>query len=215
MSSSAHQPSDLRQRLTDGDEAALAELFSRHRERLWQIVHFRLDQRLTGRIDPEDILQEAYLDAAKRIQHYRDDAPGSEFLWLRMVVTQTMIDVHRRHLGVQMRDSRREVSIHGKRFPRETSVSLASQLVGHLTSPSQAAMRVELCDQLTRAIAEMEPTDQEILALRHFEELTNHEVSEVLGIQANAASMRYVRALKRLQEVLSCFPGFSTEAPYA
>ena len=215
MSRTTHNSGDLQQRLLDGDEDALAELFSQHRERLWRIVHFRLDPRLTGRIDPEDILQEAYLDAAQRIRHYRDESPASGFLWLRLVVAQTMIDVHRRHLGVQMRDARREVSIHCKIFSQETSTSLASQLVGHLTSPSQAAMRAELSDQLAQAIAKMDAVDQEILALRHFEELTNHEVSETLGIQANAASMRYVRALKRLQEILSRFPQLAAEFPHA
>jgi RNA polymerase sigma-70 factor (ECF subfamily) len=215
MNHPARESSDLRQRLMDGEESALAELFSLHRERLWRMVHFRMDQRLVGRIDPEDILQEAYLDAAQRIQHYRDDTPASEFLWLRMVVAQTMIDAHRRHLGVQKRDPRREVSMHGKAFSPETSTSLVSQLMGHLTSPSQAAIRVELSDQLAEAMAEMDPVDQEVLALRHFEELNNHEVAELLGIQVNAASMRYVRALKRLQGILSRFPGFQAEVPHA
>jgi len=199
----------------DGEEDALAELFARHRERLWRMVHFRMDQRLAGRVDPEGILQEAYLAAAQRIPHYRDDSPASEFLWLRMIVTQTLVDVHRHHLGAQKRDARREIAIHGKMFPQETSVSLASQLVGHLTSPSQMAMRVELNNHLTQAIGEMDATDQEILALRHFEELTNHEVANILDIQVNAASMRYVRALKRLQEILSRFPGFQAEVPHA
>jgi RNA polymerase sigma-70 factor (ECF subfamily) len=215
MNHTTHEPNDLQQRLLEGDENALAGLFSRYRERLWRIVQFRLDRRLMGRIDAEDILQEAYLDAAQRIQHFRDDSPSSAFLWLRMVVTQTMIDVHRRHLGVQMRDASREVSIHGKLVAQGTSASLASQLIGHLTSPSQAAMRAELSTQLTEAVSEMDTMDQEILALRHFEELANHEVAEILGIQVNAASMRYVRALKRLQEILSRFPGFSAEIPHA
>lgn len=214
MDQTAHESSDLRQRLMDGEENALAELFSQHRARLWRIVQFRMDQRLAGRVDPEDILQEAYLAAAQRIRHYRDDAPASEFLWLRMIVTQTLVDVHRHHLGVQKRDARREVAIHGRMLPQETSVSLASQLVGHLTSPSQMAMRVELHDQLTQAIGEMDTIDQEILALRHFEELTNHEVAKILDIQVNAASMRYVRALKRLQEILSRFPGFQAEVAH-
>lgn len=215
MDPAADESSDLSRRLMNGEADALAELFSQHRERLWRLVHFRLDQRLTGRIDPEDILQEAYLAAAKRIRHYRDDSPASEFLWLRMIVSQTMIDVHRHHLGVLMRDARCEISIHGNMFPQATSMSMASQLVGHFTSPSKVAMRAELSEQLSEAIAEMDAMDQEILALRHYEELTNNEVATVLGIQVNAASMRYVRALKRLQEVFSRFPGLSTEVSYA
>jgi RNA polymerase sigma-70 factor (ECF subfamily) len=215
MSQTEYEPRDLRQRLLEGEADALAELFSQHRERLWRIVHFRMDQRLAGRVDPEDILQEAYLSAAQRIQHYRDDSPASEFLWLRMIVTQTMINVHRHHLGIQKRDARRDVSIHAKLFPQETSVSLASRLMGHVTSPSQVVMRDELHSQLTQVISEMDATDQEVLALRHFEELTNHEVAAILDIGVNAASMRYVRALKRLQEILSRFPEFSTEVPSA
>ena len=196
---------EINLRLSEGDERALAELYSQHRARLWQIVQFRIDRRLAGRVDPEDILQEAYLDAAARITHFRQESPGSAFLWLRMIVTQTMTDVHRRHLGVQKRDARRDVSIQGSMPPDQTTASLASLLVGHLTSPSQAAMRAELSDQLTEAIAQMEPLDQEILVLRHFEELTNQEVAESLNIHANAASMRYVRAIKRLTKILSNF----------
>ena len=215
MSDTAGETDDLHMRLTDGDPQALAELFSRHRERLWRIVHFRLDRRLAGRIDPEDILQEAYLDAAQRIQHYRDDSPASSFLWLRMIVTQTMIDLHRRHLGAQRRDARREVPVERCAFPQATSMSLASQLLGHLTSPSQAAMRAELSDQLEQVIAQMDPIDREVLALRHFEELTNSEVAQTLGIQVKAASIRYVRALKRLQQILSQLPGFRGDVSHA
>jgi RNA polymerase sigma-70 factor (ECF subfamily) len=215
MSNPAGGSDDLQQRLLEGDPQALADLFSRHRERLWRMVNFRLDRRLAGRVDPEDILQEAYLDAAQRILHYRDDSPASSFLWLRMIVTQTMIDLHRRHLGTQRRDARREISSDRCSFAQSTSTSLASQFLGHLTSPSQAAMRAELSGQLEQAIAQMDPIDQEVLALRHFEELTNGEVAEVLGIQVKAASIRYVRALKRLQEVLSQLPGFGTELSHA
>jgi RNA polymerase sigma-70 factor, ECF subfamily len=215
MSATAGEPDDLHLRLLDGDPQALAELFSCHRERLWRMVHFRLDQRLAGRIDPEDILQEAYLNAVQRIRHYRDDQPPSSFLWLRMIVTQTMIDLHRRHLGAQRRDARREVSVERCVFPQATSASLASQLLGHFTSPSQAAMRAEVSDQLEQVIAQMDPIDREILALRHFEELTNGEVAQVLGIQVKAASIRYVRALKRLQQILSQLPGFNGDLSHA
>ena len=193
---------DLQSRLFEGDTGALAELFSQNRERLWQIVRFRLDHRLAGRVDPDDILQEAYLAAAQRIVHYRDDSPISGFLWLRLIVNQTLIDVYRRNLDSQKRDARREVSIGGGFAPQQTTASIASLLVGHATSPSQAAMRMELNQELNQTISEMDPIDQEVLALRHFEELTNQEVSEILGIGVKAASMRYVRAIKRLSEIM-------------
>ena len=210
--SAINEPAELLARLKSGDEQALGELFSLHRERLWRMVNFRLDRRLYGRVDADDILQEAFIDAAQRIRHFTADGPISFFVWLRMIVGQTLIDVHRRHLGAQMRDAGREISIHGGSYPQATSISLAAHLLGHLTSPSQAAMRAELSSQLERAIETMEPIDQEVLALRHFEELTNSEVAEVLGIKQKAASIRYVRAVARLKDVLSRVPGFFEDA---
>jgi RNA polymerase sigma-70 factor (ECF subfamily) len=201
---------DLLQRVKEGDQQALAELFSLHRDRLWRIINFRLDSRLLGRVDADDILQEAYLDAAQRINHYLDDSTHTFFIWLRLIANQTLIDVHRRHLGAQMRDASRDMSIHAH-YAQATSMSIASQLLGNFTSPSQVAMRDETAVQLDQAIDSMEPIDREVLALRHFEELTNSEVAEVLGIQQKAASIRYVRALKRLKDVVSQLPGFAED----
>ena len=208
MSETAAEPGDLRDRLKRGDEDALARLFSQHRDRLWRMVSFRLDRRLLGRVDPDDVLQETYLAAAQRLRHYGPDSSPSPFVWLRMIAMQTLTDVYRHHLGVQMRDADREVALHGRANPPTTSASLAALLVGRFTSPSQAAARAETLDQVERAIGAMEPLDQEVLALRHFEELTNSEVAEVLGIQQKAASIRYVRAIRRLKAVLSGLPGF-------
>lgn len=212
MTERPHDAGDLAERLKRGDEHALADLFSRHRSRLEQIVEFRLDRRLTGRVDPEDVLQEAYLDAAERIEHFVNEHSGSVFVWLRLIVYQTLANVHRRHLGAQMRDVSREFSIFGHRGQPEASTSLALQLLGRLTTPSQAAIREETAEKLTSAIELLGPLDREVLTLRHFEQLTNSEVAEVLGIQKKAASIRYIRALRRLKVVLENTPGFSEES---
>jgi len=198
---------DLRARLERGDEQALAALFELHRERLWRIVNFRLDRRLHGRVDAEDVLQDSFLAAAQRIDHYKAHESRSPFLWLRLVVTQTLVETHRSHLGAQMRDAGREIAIGGCAFSQATSVSLAAHLIGSLTSPSQAAVRGELVERVEQAIDAMEPIDQEVLALRHFEELTNNEIAEVLEIQVKAASIRYIRAVKRLRTILEDVPG--------
>ena len=202
---------ELLSRFKRGDEHALAELFSYHRERLWRTVHFRLDRRLSGRVDPDDVLQEAYLNAAARARHFTDDTPTSFFIWLRMIVNQTLIDLHRLHLGAQMRDAAREVSIHRGSLAHTTSTALAAQLAGGLTSPSGAAVREETARQLEQALQDMDPTDREVLALRHFEELTNGEAAQVLGIKQKAASIRYVRALRRLKKTLAEVPGMTDE----
>ena len=199
---------ELLARLRIGDMTALGELFSLNRERLWRMVNFRLDQRLRGRVDADDVLQEAYLDAAQRIEHFLNNTSMSFFVWLRQIVLQTMIDLHRQHLGAQMRNAAREVSLHGAAYPQATSISLAAHLLGNITSPSQAAMREEVSHQLEEALDSMSEIDREVLALRHFEELTNSEVAEVLGIQQKAASIRYVRAVARLKDILIQVPGF-------
>ena len=197
------------ERLKGGDRQALAELFSIHRERLWRTVHFRLDRRLQGRVDPDDVLQEAYLSAADRMEHLVGDSPRSLYVWLRLILGQTLIDVYRRHLGAKMRDAGREVSIQRGPSPQATSTSMAIQLAGNLTSPSQAAMRDEMSRRLEQVLEKMDTVDREVLALRHFEELSNSEVAEVLGIQQKAASIRYIRAVRRLKAVLSQLPGFA------
>lgn len=193
--------------LSAGDAEALATLFSISWERLQRMVHFRLDQRLRGRVDPDDILQEAYLAARQRIDSFAAEKTTSVFVWLRLIVGQTMIDVHRRHLGSKMRDANQEVSLQRFASPMASSASMSMHLLGGMTSPSQAAMKAEIAGMLDRILADMEPMDREILVLRHFEELTNKEVSDLLGIQRSTASNRYVRALQKLKVILSRIEG--------
>ncbi len=203
MDDDSHDSELLESRLRSGDADALAALFALHRPRLYRMVMFRLDHHLTGRVDADDILQEAYLAAAQRIEHFGRGEAASAFVWLRMIVRQTMTDVHRRHMSAQKRDAGREISIFAGAATQSTSASMAIQLVGDLTSPSLAAVRAEALDVVKKAIESMDPIDQEVLALRHFEELTNNETAEVLAIQPKAASIRYVRAIKRLREILA------------
>ncbi len=204
-------PKELQRLLTTGDKQALATLFSLHRESLRTLVQFRLDNRLRHRVDAEDILQEAFLAAEQRIDSYRDDSERSVFVWLRLIVGQTLIDVHRRHLGTKMRDANQEVSLRHNGSPGASSATLSGHLLGHLTSPSQAAMRAEVAALLEGVLDNMDDLDREVLMLRHFEELSNNEVAEILGIKKSAASNRYVRALQRLKGILTGLPGILDE----
>ena len=193
---------ELLARLHSDGEQVLADAFAANRERFWYLVTFRMDQRIAARVDADDVLQEAYVAATKRLQHYVREPEFSLFVWLRMIVSQTLIDVHRRHLGAEMRSAGREISLGGPKFPQSTSVSLAGQIAGKHTSPSGAAIRDEASAALADAIAQMSDLDQEVIAMRHFEGLSNSEAAEVLGISVTAASNRYVRALGRLREIL-------------
>ena len=178
--------------------------FTEHRERLWRTVQVRMDPRLYGRVDPDDILQEAYLDAEKRLGHFAEEVRFTPFVWLRLIVGQTLINVHRRHLSVQKRDAsreRRQSSVLRHRCDASSQL-IAIQLSGSHTSPSEAIMRKEQVDRLAEGLSGLSEMDREILTLRHFEELSNKECAELLDIEQKAASIRYVRAIKRLRECL-------------
>src|SRR5215472_12625980 len=190
-----------------GDQGALGELLGRDRERLRRMVALRLDRRLQGRVDPSDIIQEACLDAARRLPEYHKSPAMPFFLWLRLVVGQRLVDEHRKHLGAAARDAGREISLYRGALPETTSAALAAHLLGRLTTPSQAAIRAERKIRLQEALNSLDPTDREILALRHFEDLSNGEAAAVLGLDKSAASKRYARALIRLKEMLAQLPG--------
>jgi RNA polymerase sigma-70 factor, ECF subfamily len=199
---------DLLRRVQRGDQQALVALFTRYRDRLRRMVRLRLDRRLQGRIDPSDVLQDAYLDVARRAGDYVANPSVPVFLWLRLITGQRLMALHRQHLGAQMRDAGQEVSLYRGALPQATSVSLAALLLGRLTSPTQAAQRAEMQIRLQEVINAMDPIDREVLTLRHFEELSNVETAQALGIQKAAASNRYLRALKRLKDTLASMPGF-------
>ena len=146
------------------------------------------------------------MDVSRLLDDYLSDRPMPFFLWLRHITTQRLIDVHRRHLGARKRDAELEVSLHRGNGPLVNSASLAAQLLGRLTSPSQAAIRDELRSRVQEALNSLEPVDREVLALRHFEQLSNAETAETLGIKRSAASTRYLRALKRIRGLLAEYP---------
>jgi RNA polymerase sigma-70 factor (ECF subfamily) len=212
MTDDATTPEDLIRRAGAGDQRALAEVFALYRDRLRQMVRLRLDRRLQGRLDASDVLQEAYLDFARRLPDYAREPNMPVYLWLRFLTGQRLIDLHRQHLGAKMRDAGQEVSLYRGALPQASSVSLAAQLLGRLTSASQAAVRAETQIRVQEALNRMDAMDREVLALRHFEMLSNDETAAVLVLSKTAASNRYVRALKRLKEVLAAVPGFEDQS---
>ncbi|MCI0456518.1 MAG: sigma-70 family RNA polymerase sigma factor [Gemmataceae bacterium] len=197
----------LLQQAAAGDSEGWGALWTRYCERLRAMIALRLDRRLQGRIDPSDVLQEAYLEASAQLPQYLQQPTLPFFLWLRLITGQKMVALHRHHLGTQMRDASREISLHHGSLPPTSSAALAAQLLGRECRPSEAALRVERSLRLQEALNSLDPLDREVLALRHFEELSNAETAQVLGLQEAAASKRYVRALKRLKDILASMPG--------
>jgi RNA polymerase sigma-70 factor (ECF subfamily) len=209
---------ELINRVVQGDHAALADLFSLYRPRLWRLVAFRLHPQLQGRIDADDVLQDAWLRAIDRIESFLRDAATSPFLWFRTIVSQTLVDLHRFHMGAQKRSAAREFSINRGWSNESTSSSMSFHLQQPTKSPSSTLGRAEQARQLESALQGMNENDREVLALRHFEELSNSETARVLNMTEQAASARYIRALARLKQVLEVFPGgfegaFSLNSP--
>ena len=200
--------SDLLHRAASGDETARNELFKQHRDRLARMVRLRLSRQLQGRVDEEDILQETFLDASRKLNDYLQNPEVPFFLWLRSLAGLKLNEIHRTHLGTQKRDAGREVSLYQGALPEANSMSLAAHLLGALTSPSQAAVKTERRIKLQETLNLMEPLDREILALRHFEQLSNAEVAATLGLSTSGATARHMRALKRLRLLLENSPGF-------
>ena len=208
-SSVTHDPNEFEalRRASQGHPEGLEDLLTRYRGRLRRMIKLRLDRRLQGRVDPSDVIQEVYLEVSRQIGDYLRDPAMPFFLWLRLRAGQKLALVHRQHLGVQARDAGREVSLYRGPMPEATSAALAAQLIGRRTSPSQAAIKAELKIRLQEALNSMEDLDREVLALRHFEQLTNAETARVLGIKESTACNRYIRALERLKKILVSMPG--------
>jgi RNA polymerase sigma-70 factor (ECF subfamily) len=150
---------------------------------------------------------DAYIEAHKRLGDWAEKQEVPFFLWLRLVTGQKLTDCHRQHLGAQMRDAGQEVSLYRGALPQASSASLAAQLLGKMTSATQAAIRAEHKLIVQQTLNSMDALDREVLVLRHFEHLSNEETALVLGVKKSAASQRYIRALKRLKDILSSIPG--------
>ncbi len=208
MLQDSRNPTELLERAAGGDQTAVEQLFSMYRERLKSMVRLRLSRRLQGRVDDSDVLQEAYLDLSRKLPEYLQNQELPFFLWLRHITGLKLSEIHRRHLGTQLRDVDREVSLHRGALPEANSVSLAAHLLGTLTSPSEAAVRAEQRLYVQEAINGMDPIDREVLALKHFEQLSISEIATVLELSRAGAGSRYLRAIKRLKDALARVPGF-------
>jgi RNA polymerase sigma-70 factor, ECF subfamily len=202
MSNSTAATEALLNRLRAGSDGALAELFAMYQAALRRMIELRLDPRLKGRVSPSDVVQDTYIEAAKRLPHFLNKPQMSFFVWLRLIAGQRLIDVHRRQFGAQKRSVGREISLHGRGWPAASSMCLAGNLVDRNSSPSHAAQQTEILAKVAEVLETLDPVDREVLSLRHFEELSNAETAELLGIESAAASKRYIRALERLRSTL-------------
>jgi RNA polymerase sigma-70 factor (ECF subfamily) len=197
------------ERAAGGDATGWQQFLARHHARLRRMVGLRLDPRLRGRVDPSDVLQEAYIEATRSLNKFlqKDDEQVAPFLWLRQLAGTRLAKAHRQHLGAQARDVRKELPLHGMHFPGVSSVILAEDLLARSDDPGRKIAKADLRDKVMQALESLDEQDREVLALRHFEHLTGAETAAWLGITPAAAAKRYLRALERLKECAAELPG--------
>jgi RNA polymerase sigma-70 factor (ECF subfamily) len=187
----------LLQQLQAGDRGALDRLLHRHRSYLLRVVELRMDHKLRGRLDPSDVVQEAQLEAACRIQEYLQREPMPFHIWLRKMAYERLLRLRRQHVEADCRSVDNEIPL-----PDGSSAMLARKILSREPSPSQQAVEQELARRLRQAMAALTENDREILLLRNFEGLTNSEAAQILDLEPAAASKRYGRALLRLRQLL-------------
>jgi RNA polymerase sigma-70 factor (ECF subfamily) len=185
-----------------GDAGAVSQLLDRHRKALHRMVQMRLDQRIQGRVDVSDVVQEVLVEANRRLQDFLRNPTMSFHLWIRQIAKDRIIDAHRRHRASAKRSVDREREL----FPvgdEQSSILLATQLCDPQLTPAAAATQQEMARRVEQALVQLAEPDCEIIVMRHYEQLSNQEVAEALGLSEPAASMRYLRAIRRLRALLS------------
>jgi RNA polymerase sigma-70 factor (ECF subfamily) len=185
-----------------GDTRAADRLLAQHRDSVRRMIDLRLDPAIAARVDASDVVQEVLLEASRRLDSYLREPVMPFHLWLRHIAKDHIIDAHRRHRQAQRRGVDREQPLVPAGLADHSSIELAAQFIDQELTPASAAMKQELERRLHQAIAQLDEDDREIVLMRHFEQLSNQEVAALLHLTEPAASMRHLRALRRLRELL-------------
>jgi len=202
MSTNSPETQRLLDQAQRGETAAVDQLLDQHRTSLRRMIDLRLDPALGRRVDASDIVQDVLLEASKRLADYVKNPAMPFHLWLRHIAKDHIIDMHRKHRLAQRRSIDKEQSIRPA-LTDQSSMDLAAQFIDQELTPASAAIRQELQRRLEGAVAEMDEDDREMILMRHFEQLSNQEVAAELGLSEAAASMRYLRAIRRLRTLLA------------
>lgn len=187
----------------EGNADAVNRLLERHRESVRRMVQMRLDQKIRRRVGVSDVVQNVMIEINRRLGDYLSNPQLSFHLWIRQITKDRIIDAHRRHRGSAKRSVDKERPLVGVPAMDRSTIQLAAQLRDGEQTPATAATQRELARILEQAIGQLGEQDQEMIAMRHYEQLSNQEVAEVLGLSEPAASMRYLRAVRRMRELLA------------
>lgn len=187
----------------NGDASAVNQLMERHRDSLRRIVQLRLDQKIQRRIDVSDVVQDVLIEANRRLVDYVANPQMPFHLWLRQIAQDRIIDAHRRHRGSAKRSVDRERQLAVPAADDRSTMDLAAQLCDRELTPAAAVAQAEMAQCVEQAIARLPDQDCEIIIMRHYEQLSNQEVAQALSLTEPAASMRYLRAIRKLRELMA------------
>ena len=193
----------LQQASTDADSMIVRELLDRHRDRLRRMLAVHMDPRLNARVDPSDIIQEALLQASRKLEEYLHARPLPFYPWLRRIAWEQLMMLHRRHLGAHKRTALREAAKPDEVLHDKSMTDLAEQLSATMTSPSSRMVRDELRHRVRAALVKLPQPERDVLVLRYLEQLTVKEIAAALGITEAAAGKRHFRGLEHLREVMA------------
>ena len=202
---------ELLNNVRDGRAVAVEELMDRHRNSLRRMIQLRLDQRLLQRMDVSDVIQDVLIEANRRLKDYLTNPVIPFHLWIRQIAKDRIIDAHRRHRVSAKRSIDREQPQPGKGPFDQSTIELANQFRDQALTPAAAATQRELAQQIESAVQMLRDNDREIILMRHYEQLDNQEIAQSLGLTEPAASMRYLRALKRLREIIEGMPALQKD----
>jgi RNA polymerase sigma-70 factor, ECF subfamily len=194
---------ELLEQARQGKAEAVDQLLARHREPVRRLIDLRLDPAIVQRLDASDVVQEVLLEASRRLPEYLQQPTMPFHLWLRHIARDRVIDAHRRHHQAQKRGVDRERPLHRPAWAERSSMELAAQLIDQERTPASAALQEELQRQLHQALDQLAEDDRDVIQMRHFEQLGNQDVAAALGLSEAAASMRYLRAIRRLRDLLT------------
>ena len=201
MSLSDRESRELVRRAARGEGNAVEDLIERHRPRLRKMVQSRMDPRVSARVDPSDVIQEALATAAEQLPDYLESQPIAFYPWLRRIAWQKLVHVHRQHLDAAKRMVCREQRCQWGISDR-SAIWIAKVIAGGLTSPSAAATRKETRQKVRAALDELSELDREVLLQRYVEQLSVKEIAAVLETTEAAIYKRHGRALQKVHGVL-------------
>ena len=196
-----HDTEELLAGAQAGDALAVGELLDRHRARFCRMVAVRMDPRLTARLDPSDIVQDAMAEASRRLPDYLLKRPLPFYPWLRQIAWERLVHLHDRHIRAQKRSVGREEHV-PMALSEQSALQLADRLLASGTSPSRRLVKAEIRARVRTALDRLPPHDREILVMWHLEELSLSEIAVLLELTPSGVKSRHRRALERLLGVL-------------